>query len=128
LNIKCSGPIHISDLDTVVARYFMLMAETMIAAGIPRDKMFTHGGANWGTMPKDVKWNSAESAVIQQVLLSWLLPLDGHDLNHDDFFSCYCFCDSVPAKTFSRHNRAGRSTTPPGTSARLLVRMIVPLK
>jgi hypothetical protein len=45
----------------------MLMAETMISAGIPRDKMFTHAGANWNLQPKDVHWNSAEAGVIQQV-------------------------------------------------------------
>ena len=69
--------LHIADLDVIVARYFMLMAETMIAAGVPRDRMFTHGGADWGTMPKkqDQKWNSAEAAVIQQVLLLLLLLL-----------------------------------------------------
>ncbi len=49
------------------------MAETMIAAGIPREKLFTHAGANWGTMPEDVEWNTAESAVIDQVLLLLLL-------------------------------------------------------
>jgi hypothetical protein len=58
LNIKCSGNIHTNDLDSVVARWFTSMAETMIAAGMPRDKLFTHAGANWGTMPKDVEWNS----------------------------------------------------------------------
>jgi hypothetical protein len=51
----------------------MLMAETMISAGIPRDKMFTHCGADWGSQPKDAMWNSAEAGVIQQVLL--LLPM-----------------------------------------------------
>ncbi len=65
--------MHTNDLDSVVAHWFSSMAETMIAAGIPRDKLFTHAGANWGTMPKDVEWNTAESAVIDQVLLLLLL-------------------------------------------------------
>jgi hypothetical protein len=73
LNIKCSGDIGTNDVDSVVARWFSAMAETMIAAGIPRDKLFTHAGANWGTMPEDVEWNTAESAVIDQVLLLLLL-------------------------------------------------------
>ena len=47
LNRKCSGSITTDDLDFVVARWFMLMAETMISAGIPQDKMFTHAGECW---------------------------------------------------------------------------------
>ena len=53
LNRKCSGSITTDDLDFVVARWFMLMAETMISAGIPQDKMFTHAGACSAFGPHD---------------------------------------------------------------------------
>jgi hypothetical protein len=71
LNRKCSGSITTDDLDFVVARWLMLMAETMISAGIPQEKLFTHAGANWGVQPKNRQWNTAEAGVIQQANPGW---------------------------------------------------------
>jgi hypothetical protein len=77
LNITCSGDIHTNDIDYVVARWFTSIAETTIDTGIPRDETITHGGAIFGTMPKDVEWMSAESAVVDEVLLPPLLLMAG---------------------------------------------------
>lgn len=63
-NIKTQGTLTSQDLDTAVSNYLTVLTKKIYELGVPRDKIFTHVGADDGTIlhPGTV-WTTALSAL-----------------------------------------------------------------
>jgi hypothetical protein len=70
--LACSGTITVAHLDAVLSNYFSVVASRMETGGIPRTKLVTHEGGNFGDLPYGLSlWNSPQAAVVPQAQPGW---------------------------------------------------------
>lgn len=72
LGVQCNGNITVNALDTVVRNYLSTMGNVFLQENLPRNKLFTHGGASFGkSLSNHSILNSEQAAVIPQANPGW---------------------------------------------------------
>lgn len=69
--LACEGALTRQQLDTVVQNYLQTIAAVALQAGIPRSKILSHVGADFGDFTKAQAYNGAMAAVTPAASPAW---------------------------------------------------------
>ncbi len=61
--LACSGSLTVDMLNAVASSFVGFMASLAVTAGVPRTKIASHVGCNWGRLPTNALWNTGVAAV-----------------------------------------------------------------
>ena len=72
--LACAGDLTVEMLDDIIGRFLNVGGAAAARVGLPRSKVFTHVGCDWGRQPRNMSlWNSPRAGVVSTALPGWSL-------------------------------------------------------